>query len=126
MQIIREKPPPREDPRKVIGIRPRPVRLRRPRGRSAPPAISVGAIVVHAFSQNPGLEWTPVGLATWYGIPLGRVRDALVALLARGLVRSAGAQDLYRWAGGGSAAPPSGLRLVHEETYGVDLAGAGD
>lgn len=104
MQVIKERPLPREGSTRVIGERPRPTRLGRPRSRSAPPRISVSAIVLHAFSQNPGLEWTPVGLAGWYGIPLRRVREALVALLARGLVRPAGAPDLYRWAGGGSAA----------------------
>ena len=54
--------------------------------------------VLHAFSNNPTIEWTPAGLSLWYGLRIDEVRDVVAELAACGIVRPVpGREDRFRW-----------------------------
>jgi hypothetical protein len=63
------------------------------------------AVLVHAFSRNPTLPWTPSGLSSWYGLRIDRVRLILADLVRCGfVVNTDGRKKQYRWR------PSSGAR----------------
>lgn len=53
-------------------------------------------VLTEAFVRNPKLAWTPVGLAEWWGIPVGTVNASLRDLLERRVIRKLpGSRDCY-------------------------------
>jgi hypothetical protein len=66
------------------------------------------SVLVHAFSHNPKLTWTPSGLSSWYGIRIDRVRLILADLVHGGFVVNTDRRKKhYRWRPSTSNGPAS-------------------
>jgi hypothetical protein len=60
--------------------------LRAPEPRLETPDNFARRTVAHAFHRNPNDVWTRENLASWYGLPLALVEEAVAVLLLEGSI----------------------------------------
>ena len=54
--------------------------------------------ILHAFCNNPTIEWTPAGLSLWYGLRVDEARHVVAELVACRIVQAVpGRGGSYRW-----------------------------
>lgn len=82
--------------------------------------------VLHAFSNNPSIEWTPEGLSLWYGVRVDRARAIVGDFTRCGIVRAVPERaGRYRWNGAQDWAVPRGLagRTILQDRWASQSAG---
>lgn len=83
--------------------------------------------VLHAFCNNPTIEWTPEGICLWYGVRIDRAREIVGDFARCGIVRPVPGQgNRYRWNGAQDWAVPrsrAGQMIVRDRW--ASEAGAG-
>lgn len=76
--------------------------------------------LLHAFGNNPTIEWTPEGLCLWDGLRVDRAEHIIREFARSGIVeRVPGRGERYRWNGSldwAIARSPAQRRVV-EETW---------